>query len=194
MSVYGIAYWLQLDRSRKTNRVVVRETRWGLVIEGAETGTTCDFVAEGILKILAVANLFAPILPWVSPEGSLGDATLMAQLSLSVAFLVIGFGVDAYAGRGFRQEVHLDAIQGDVRFATRNSRNISNIRRRIPMTHVQSGLLKRTKSKNIPTQLHLCLKSKGPSLPIASGEKHNRVSILEQMEDRLRMTERRARF
>ena len=77
MSVCGIAYWLQLDRSRKTNRVVVRETHWGLVIKDAETSITCDFVAEGILIILAVANLFAPILPWVSPEGSLGDATLM---------------------------------------------------------------------------------------------------------------------
>ena len=86
----------------------------------------------------------------------------------------------------------MDAIQGDVRCATRNSRNISNIRRRIPMTHVQSGLLKRTKSKNAPAQLHLCLKSKGHALPIASGEERNRVSILEQMEDLLRMTERRA--
>ena len=70
-----------------------------------------------------------------------------------------GFGVDTYAGRGFRQEVHLGAIQGDVRFATSNSRNISNIHRRIPMTHVQSCFLKRTKSKNAPTQLHLGLRA-----------------------------------
>ena len=102
---------------------------------------------------------------------------------MGAAFLVIGFGVYTYARPGFHQEVHLDAIQGDVHFATRNSRNISNIRRRIPMTHVQSGLLKRTKSKNAPTQLHLCLKSRGPSLPIAGGEEHNRVPILEQMAD-----------
>ena len=163
--------------------MIVRETHWGLVIKDAETGITCDFVAEGILKTLAVAKIFAPILPWASPEGSLGDAALMAQLSLSAAFLVIGFGVDTYAGRGFRQEVHLDAIQGDVRFATRNSRNISNIRRRIPMTHVQSCFLKRSKSKNAPTHLHLCLKSRSPSLPIAGGEERNRVPILEQMAD-----------
>ena len=63
MSVYEISYWLQLDSSRKNNREIVRETHWGLVIKDAEPGTTCDFVAEGILKILAVANLFAPILP-----------------------------------------------------------------------------------------------------------------------------------
>jgi hypothetical protein len=69
MSVYGIAYWLQLDRSRKNHRVIVHETQWGLIIKDAETGITCDFVAEGILKTLAVAKPFAPILPWVSQEG-----------------------------------------------------------------------------------------------------------------------------
>ena len=194
MSVYGNGFWSQLDGAKKKERIVVRETHWGMIIRGAESDDTKDYLAEGVLRLLAVAVLFASVLPWVITESGLGDAVLMVQMSLSAAFFVTGFGIYAHAGRGFRQEVHLDGIQSEVRFATRNSRNISTIRRQIPMMHVQSCFLKRTKAKKASAELHLRLKSKGQTLLIAKGEERNLVPVLEQMADLIKVTERSQRF
>ncbi len=191
MSIYGNAFWSQLEGSRKDNRVTTRETHWGLIIKEGNTGANSDFVAEGILKILAIMTLFASVIPWVLPGGALSDGTLMMQMSLSAAFFVTGFGIYTHAGRGFRQEFHIDGIQSEVRFATRNSRDVTTIRRRIPMMHVQSCFLKRTKSKNTPAQLHLRLKSNNQSIPIAGGDERVLVPVLEQMADLIKVTERR---
>lgn len=194
MSVYGNGFWSQLDNTKKSGRIVVRETHWGMIIRDADAENGGDYVAEGILKILSIVVLFASVLPWAFTGTGLGDATFMTQLSLSAAFFVTGFGIYAHAGRGFRQEVHLDGIQSEVRFATRNSRNISTIRRQIPMMHVQSCFLKRTKSKKASAQLHLRLKSSNQTLLIASGEERNLVPVLEQMADLIKVTERSKRF
>ncbi|MBT8459569.1 MAG: hypothetical protein KJN60_07875 [Boseongicola sp.] len=194
MSVYGNEFWSRLDSSRKTGRVEVRETHWGMIIRDADAETGRDYIAEGIMKILAVIVLFASVIPWTFSGNGLGDAAFMTQLSLSAAFFVTGFGIYAHAGRGFRQEVHLDGIQSEVRFATRNSRNISTIRRQIPMMHVQSCFLKRTKAKKASAQLHLRLKSSGQTLMIAGGDERNLVPVLEQMADLIKVTERSKRF
>ncbi|NNJ67698.1 MAG: hypothetical protein HKP54_06625 [Boseongicola sp.] len=194
MSVYGNGFWSELDGVRGSGRVEVRETHWGLIIKDADKGANKDHISEGILKVLGVVDLFASVLPWGYTGGPLGDAAFMTQLSLSAAFIVTGFGIYTHAGRGFRQEVHLDGIQSEVRFATRNSRDISTVRRQIPMMLVQSCFLKRTKAKKASAQLHLRLKSKGPTLRIASGEERNLVPVLEQMADLIKVTERSKRF
>ncbi len=194
MSVYGTAFWSQLDGNPKTNPIVASETHWGLIIKNVAGGKSGGFFAEGVLKILAIVMLFGSILPWAFTSGALGQGALMTQMSLSAAFFVTGFGVYSHAGRGFRQEVHIDGIQSEVRFAARNSRDISSIRRRIPMMHVQSCFMTRTNGKTGAAQLHLRLKSSNQTLVIASGLERNLVPILKQMADLIKVTKRRSRL
>mgnify|MGYP001812612239 CR=1 FL=1 len=115
MSVCGDAFWSELEGARNCGHVDVRQTHWAMIIKDAEAGTNCDHIPEGVLKILDVVA-------WDYAIGPLGNAAFMTQLSLSAAFVVTGFGIYTHAGRGFRQEVHLDGLQSEVRFATRNSR------------------------------------------------------------------------
>lgn len=180
--------------SKTSGQIIVHETHWGMIIRDTDAGNRLDHLAEGLLKILAVAVLFASVLPRVLAGDGLGGTVVTTQMSLSAAFLATGIGIYVYAGRGFRREVHLDGIQREVRFATRNSRNISTIRRQIPMMHVQSCFLKRTKSKKAAAQLLLRLISSGQPFLIASGEEHNLVPVLEQMDDLIKVTERSKRF
>lgn len=187
MSVYGDAFWSELEGARNCGHVEVRQTHWGMIIKDAGAGTNCDHIPEGVLKILDVVA-------WDYAIGPLGNAAFMTQLCLSAAFIVTGFGIYTHAGRGFRQEVHLDGLRSEVRFATRSSRNISKVRRKIPMMHVQSCFRKRTKAKKASAELHLRLKSNGQTLRIASGDERNLVPVLEQMADLIKVTERSRRF
>lgn len=194
MSVYGNDFWSKMDAPKGTKHVVVRETHWGLILTVGHRSENGGFLAETILKLLAICTLFAAILPWVVQTGLISNGTLLMQMSLSAAFFVTGFGIYAHAGRGFQQEVHIDGIQSEIRFATRNSHGASSIRRRVPMRHIKSCFMKLTPSKRAPAQLHLKLKSSGQPLPIAVGEERVLVPVLEQIADFIKVTERHARY
>ena len=194
MSVYGNDFWSKLDDGHSKSPIEVRETHWGLVIADQRKLGGTGFFAETVLKLLAVCTLFASIIPWVVETSAIGIGSLMMQMSLSTAFLVTGFGIYAHAGRGFHREVHIDGIQSEVRFATRNSRGETNVRERIPMMHIVSCFMRLTTSKKTPAELLLRLKSPKKILPIARGQERVVVPVLEQIADLIKVTERNARY
>ena len=194
MSISEAAFCSQHENFNETPTVIVDEAHWGLIVRGADKAASKDAVLESILKLLSIAVLFAAIAPWVYTDPALGLATGMTQMSLSAAFFVAGFGVYSHAGRGFRQEVHLDAIDAEIRFATRNSRNISTTRERIPMMHVQGCFLKPNATKSGDAQILLRLKSTNRILTLATGPEYRLLAVLDQMARIVNVSETRGRF
>ena len=194
MSVFGNDFWSKTDDGTSKSPIKIRETHWGLIISDGRKKDCGGSFAETVLKLLAICTLFASIIPWVIETSPIGSGILMMQMSLSTAFLVTGFGVYAHAGRGFHQEVHIDGLESEVRLATRNSRGETTIRQSIPMMHIVSCFMRLTKSKKAPAELHLRLKSRNKTVPIASGQERVVVPVLEQIADLIKVTERHARY
>ncbi len=190
MTVHADAFWNQLDLGRRSDRMAVRETHWGFVLTDRPSESNDGFAAEAGLKVMSVVMLFASILPWVVAGGALAETTILAKIALSAAFFFVGFAVYFHANRGFRQEAQVDGVRQEVRFVTRNSRNISSLRRKIAMSDIESCFLNRSKGGGSNAKMLLRLKSRNQPLAVASGVERDLVPALERMADIVKSTRR----
>ena len=190
MSVHADTFWNQLDIARRNEPLAVRQTHWGFIVSDRTSTQNNGAVAEAILKVLAIALLFSSIIPWIALGGGLAAGTLALKSAHTVAFFAVGVAVYWHAGRGFKQEIHVDGVRQELRLATRNSRNTSTVRRRIPMATVESCFLKRSKMSVSTTKMLLRLKGRQVPLTIASGNERDLLPILERMVELVKSTRR----
>ncbi len=188
MSVHADTFWNQLDIARKSDPLTVRQTHWGFIVSDRTSMQSNGAVAEAILKVLSIALLFSSIIPWIALGGGLAAGTLALKAAHTVAFFAVGLAVYWHAGRGFRQEIQVDRVRLEIRLATRNSRNISTVRHRIPMATVESSFLKRSKSSVSATKMLLRLKGRQVPLTIASGNERDLLPILERIVELIKST------
>jgi hypothetical protein len=188
MSVYADTFWNQIDIARRSDPLNVRQTHWGFIVSDRPSTQNNGAVAEATLKVLAIALLFSSIIPWIALGGGLAAATLALKSAHTAAFFAVGLAVYWHAGRGFRQEFHVDGVRQELRLATRNSRNISTVRHRIPMSAVESCFLKRSKTSVSATKMLLRLKGRQVPLTIASGNEGDLLPILERIVELIKST------
>ena len=188
MSVHADIFWNQLDIARRNEPLCVRQTHWGFIVSDRTSTQNNGAVAEATLKVLAIVLLFSSIIPWIALGGGLAAGTLALKAAHTVAFFAVGLAVYWHAGRGFLQEIQVDRVRLEIRLATRNSRNISTVRHRIPMAAVESCFLKRSKSSVSATKMLLRMKSRQFPLTIASGKERDLLPILERIVELVKST------
>ncbi|MGI9390177.1 MAG: hypothetical protein ACR2O1_08990 [Boseongicola sp.] len=190
MSVHADTFWNQLDISRRNDPLSVRPTHWGIIVADRTSVKGNGAIAEAILKVLAVILMFSSIIPWISIGSEFATGSLTLKIAHTVSFFSVGLAVYWHAGRGFLQEFHADSIRQELRLATRNSRNISFARQRIPMAAVESCFLKRSKASMASTKMLLRLKGRQMPLTIASGNERDLLPVLEQVVELIKTTRR----
>ena len=188
MTVHANTFWNQLDIARKSEPLTVRKTHWGFIVSDGTSTQNNGAFAEATLKILSIVLLFSSIIPWIAFGGGLAAGTLALKVAHTAAFFSVGLAVYWHAGRGFRQEIQVDRLKKELRLATRNSRNISTIRNRIPMVNVESCFLKRSKASAATTKMLLRMKGRQVPLTIASGNERDLLPILERMVELIKST------
>ena len=190
MSVLTDTFLSQLDLVRSDEPLAVRDTHWGFIVSDRTSKNNNGAVAEATLKLLSIALLFGSIIPWITNGGNLAGVTILLKVAHTVSFFAVGLAVYRYAGRGFQLEIHVDGVRHEIWLATRNSRNKSTVRHRIPMAAVESCFLKRSKASASTTKMLLRLKGRQLPLMIASGNERDLLPILEQLVDFVKSTRR----
>ena len=192
MSIHTDQIQSSLDIFRKPDPLNLRETHWGYVVTEGTTKRNSGVAAEATMKVLSIVLMFGSIIPWVAIGGELAAGAIPLKIAHSVSIFAVGVAVYWHAGRGFKQEIHVDGTRQEFRLATRNSRNISTIRRRIPMAAIESCFLKRSKTSASMTKMLLRLKGRQFPLSIASGKEHDLLPILERLAEVVKSTRRTA--
>ncbi|MGI9394139.1 MAG: hypothetical protein ACR2OY_05790 [Boseongicola sp.] len=190
MSVLTNTFWSQFDLARRNDPLAVRDTHWGFIVSDRTSMRNDGVVAEATLKILSIALLFGSIIPWITVGGDLAAVTILLKVAHSASFFTVGLAVYWYAGSGFRQEFHVDGLRQEIRLATRNSRDKSTVRHRIPMAAIESCFLKRSKASGSRTKMLLRLKGRPLPRMIASGNERDLLPILEQLVELVKSTRR----
>lgn len=131
-----------------------------------------DAVMEGSLKFFGLAMVLSAGALWLLPGAIIAGDVLTMKLALTAAFLATGLALFWHANRGFQYEIQIDAGRREVRIATRNSRDESRTRRRIPMRDIESCFLRRSKEPNAPARLYLRLRGSPVPVALIGGPEH----------------------
>ncbi len=188
MSVHADTFWNQLDIARRNDPLTTRDTHWGFIVSDRTSAQDSGAIAEATLKVLSIVLLFSSIIPWIALGGGLAAGTLTLKMAHTAAFFSVGLAVYWHAGRGFRQEIQVDVVRQEIRLSTRNSRNISTAKRRIPMAAIESCFLKRSKASVAMTKMLLRVKGRQMPLTIASGSERDLLPILERIFELVKST------
>lgn len=190
MSVHADTFWTQLEFGRRKDALNVRNTHWGFIVSDSNSLRNNGAVAEATLKILSIILLFSSIIPWIAIGAELAASAFLPRIAHSASFFAVGIAVYWHAGRGFRQEIHVDSVLQELRLVTRNSRNTSFTRKRIPMKVIESCFLKRSKASAANTTMLLRLKGRQMPQTIASGNESDLLPILERLVELVKSTRR----
>lgn len=147
--------------ARGADTLTVRDTLGGYVLSHRTSAIDTNLLAEAVLKFFGLLTILMSGALWLMPGALFSGDVLVMKLALTAAFLSTGAALYWHADRGFHDEVHVDTVHREIRIATRNVRDRSRTRARIPMRDVESCFLRRGGGA-----AQLCLRVRGRSHPL----------------------------
>lgn len=176
-------YWKRIEPPGHSSGLKTRDTHWGFAIsEESDSAGLSEMLAKGLSILVApLGCLFAFLPGMASPMTSLA-----VQAGLALAFAAVGFGLFAYAGRGFRTELQVDTARGQFRLGTVNSANRFSLRKTYAAADVESVFLARAKDQRNTAQLHLRLKGSSQKVFVLKASERALVPALERIVEAVR--------
>lgn len=185
MNALSEEFWGAVDtRNAEKGGLSVRDTHWGFVAR--QEGKSFEQTLETILKIIGLS--LVPVggaMMFMVREVPL-SGLLLADVGLPIAFIVIGLALYLHASRGFRREVHVDAMNRQVRIGVANAGGTFRCHKTLAARDIDSAFLLRSRSSGRPSSLNLRLRGSPRPMLLLEGPEMALQPVFERTAEALK--------
>ena len=160
---------------------IVSETYWGYVIRPSEPFLERAALIEIAASFAGVLLFLAAYGQWLLPGSNMSRDVLPMKLVSTLVFAGLGAGLVWIGRQGMVQEMHVDCRKEEIRLVQRNRHGDGKLVAQYAFSDVASVVLRRSKSRIIPSRLCLRLARGGGFVDILPSEESQLLPIRDRL-------------